>query len=397
MSPAPLVEEAEEEYDFSVLDPANLMKQVVGEQTEIPQQETPDPVGDLLAKQTLETPPAPVTPVEVVEPPAPAGKPEGVNFRQLREARGAAERERDQLKTERDALAAKLADLEPRAAGYETERADLTRQLEEIKAAHTDAQAAVRRLDARRTPEWEEKAQMIRTAAESVKAILDMPAVKEAGVMHDVGTLLNPSARAALNETIRVLQENGHYAEAQELIDSNRAVNAWRGELRRIEDGAAEEAKTWQANREASAMGVVRSVREQIAQANPIHNVRSPEFMALGKEQQDFLLAQHTAAEAAARAVLDHTTKPEALVAQTYRDKLAFNLMNQHAQGQAHQLAAAQKELAEVKARLATYEKAAGGGSGPSGGGGQASPSDDPEEVAKMLDPRNMRGYRGVV
>jgi hypothetical protein len=397
----------EEEYDFTQLDPANLMKGMIEEQVEIPKDPAaaPDPIGDLLARQTAQpADPSSAPAAAPVQTPAPTDtKPEGTNFRELRKAREAAEKEREQFRTERDALAAKLADLEPRAKNYEVERETLTQQLQELTQAHTDAQTQVWRVDARQKPEWQEKATSIKTAAATVQEIMALPAVREAGLNHSVATLLdpNPQSRAALNETIRALNESGHFAEAQDLIDSHRAVNTWRGELRKIEEGAAEEAKAWQTNRETTAMGVVRGVREQIAQANPIHDTRSPEFLALPKEQQEFLVSQHTAAEAAAREVLTRTTRPDMLVADAYRTQLEVLLSRHALQSTSTQLSAAQKELTEIKAKLAAYEKAAGGGVGggsTSGGGGQTPGGmpDDLEELAKMLDPRNMPGYRGL-
>lgn len=399
------------EFDFNALDPANLMMQAVPNGgAAAPAQDPvddPAPAGDaidaLIARQTAQ--PAPVdTPPTADNPPVdspPAArqpeKPEGVNMRKLRELREVAERERDQFKLEREELAAKLAELEPRAKGYETEREQLRQQLEEKEQAHAEAQAMAWRVDARTKPEWQEKAQAIRNAAESVNAILALPAVREAGITHGALTLLDPSARAALNDTIRALNDSGHFAEAQDLIDSHRAVNAWRGELRKIEEGAAVEAQAWQTRQEETAASVVRSVRDGMAQANPIHSSRSPEFLALPKEQQDYLTAQHAAAEEAARASLARLNRPEAVVAETYRTQLQLRLYHQANGGLVSQLTAAQKEVADLKSRLAGYEKAAGGGSPSGGAAPRVSSIDDPAEAAKMLDPRNMPGYRGAV
>lgn len=384
-----------DEFDFATLDPANLLKASVGEQVEIPQPtpaETPaTPVDPLAAAPTPTTPATPT--------PAPTdSKPEGVNMRKLRELREAAEKEREQYKAERDSLAAKLADLEPRAKSYENEKERLERELVEKDELARTAQMAAWRVSARERGDWKEKAEAIRGAAGAVEQILALPELKEAGVQPPVVSLLDPNGRAALNDVIRVLNENGRYAEAQEVIDSHRAVNAWRGELRRIEEQAAEEATAWTTKREEAASGVVRSVREQLAAANPIHDTRSPEFLALPEEQRQFLTGQHAAAEQAAREVLGRVTRPQELVAETYRTQLGLRLFQQANAGLGSQLAAAQKELADVKARLEAYEKAAGGGGGASAGGGRAAAvdPDDPAELARMLDPRNMNGYRGL-
>lgn len=391
----PLVE-ATDEFDFASLDPANLMKQAIGEQVELPTspaEEAPPaaapPPADPLVAALAPTP----TPV----PATPDGKPEGVNMRKLRELREAAEREREQYKAERDALAQKLADLEPRAKSFESEKERLARELEEKEEAFKHVQATAGRAAARERADWKEKADAIRGAAQSVQQILEMPELQEVGIKHSVVSILDPSSRQALNEVIRVLNDNGRYAEAQEVIDSHRAVNAWRGELKRIEDLAAEEATAWQTRREETALGVVRGVREQLAAANPVHDTRSPEFLALPQEQRDFLVSQHAAAEAAAREVLGRVTRPQELVAETYKTQLGLRLFQQANTGLSSQLTAAQKELAEVKARLESYEKAAGGGAGVGGGGGhRAADPDDPAELARMLDPRNLQGYRGV-
>jgi hypothetical protein len=395
-APASSVPAETDEFDFAALDPANLMKQAIGEQVEIPgrreEPSTPVTTPDPTAPTPTSTPTP--TPTSTPEPVRPA---EGVNMRKLRELREAAERERDQYKAEREELARKLADLEPRAKQFETESERLARELEERQTALQEAQAQAWRVSAREKPEWKEKATAIHTAAAEVQKIMEMPEIKEAGLSHSVATLLDPSARSALNDVIRVLNEAGRYAEAQEVIDSHRAVNAWRGELRRIEESAAAEATTWQTKRDEAAGTVVREVRAQLASANPVHDTRSPEFLALPKEQQDFLLAQHAAAEQAAREVLSRTTRPQELVGETYKNQLALRLFQQANTGLGTQLAAAQKEVADLKARLEMYEKAAGGSAVGGGGGAPRTPDfEDPAELAKYLDPKNLQGYNGL-
>ena len=406
-----------EEFDFSQLDPANLIKGHVGEQTVIPQGEaapsTPtaptapaalDPL-DPAALASPTPPAASATPVTPTTPTTPEGRPEGVNMRKLREAREAAEKERDQFRTEREALAAKLADLEPRAKTYEAERETLAKQIEEKDKALAEAQAAAWRVDARTKPEWQEKATAIRSTAEGLQKILELPVLRDAGIGHSVATLLdpNPQARPAINEVIRALNESGHYTEAAEILQANLAVNNLRADIRRIEEGAAKEAEAWLSRSDETAMGVVRGVRESLAAANPIFDPRSPEFLSLAPEQQKVLEDHHVAAAARARAALDMARRPDQLVAEAYKAQLSLGLMQQREQALSAQMAqaqtreqAVQKELADLKARLATYERAAGGATGATGGG-QSAATDDPAEIARMLDPRNMPGYRGVV
>jgi hypothetical protein len=393
---APVASSEPDDFDFATLDPANLLKAAVGEQVEIPQTTPVDGGTTPAAAEGTPAAPTQVTPTTPAEP----SKPEGVNMRKLRELREEAEKRATELAEQNKTLAERLADLEPRAKSFESEKERLEQELRANTEAMQNVQAMAGRAAARERADWREKADAIRAAAKSVEDIASLPELREAGVAHPVVTLLDPAARSALNDVIRVLNENGKYSEAQDLIDNHRAVNAWRGELRRIEDAAAEEATAWQTRREETALGVVRGVREELARANPVHDTRSPEFLALPQEQRDFLAGQHAAAEQAAREVLSRIARPQELVAETYRTQLGLRLFQQANAGMSAQLGAAQKELAEVKARLDAYEKAAGGGgaAASSGGGGQRAGSDpdDPSELARMLDPRNLNGYRGL-
>lgn len=373
------------EFDPLMLDPARLMDpSFKPSATATPDEPTQTPAADAVTPAATQKPDS--TPEAV--------KPEGVNMRKLRELRETAEKEREQFRVERDALAAKVAELEPRAKTYETERETLQRQLEEREKAIAEAQAAAWRSNAREHPEWKKNAEAIRTVAAEVKNIMELPELREAGIGFPVEVVLNPGNREALNQTIKALNESGRFAEAADLMESFRAVNIHRAELRRVESESAAEAETWAKNREGATGGLIRTVRAGLAADNPVHDTKSAEFLAMPKENQEFLMAQHAEAEAVARRL--GAEKPDVVVAEAYKSALALRLTQAALKGWQASGEATQREVAELRAKLAAYEKAAGGGVG---GGGRPSEVnlDDPAEVAKSLDPRNLNGYRGSV
>lgn len=400
------------EFDVASLDPANLAMGFVPassdtdatppDTTDTPTGVTDSPAGDAIdqflasqmAKPKEETPstPSPTTPTT---PDTPA-KPEAVNMRKLRELREAAEKERDQLKTEREELAAKLADLEPRAKNYEAEKAALEARLAETEKAAAEAQAAVWRQNARERPEWRQTAEKIHGAAAQIEEMLKLPALAESGLRVSPAILLDPNARQALNETVRLLNESGHYAEATLLVQQHIEVNKMRGTLREIEQATAAEAEQWTKNAEAAELDVLRRTREELAGSNPVFDVRSSAFTSLPKEQQEFLASQMAAAETAAREMRALAGRPEAILAAGYKTHLALRLAQQSGAGLQAQLASATKELGELKARLAAYEKAAGGGA-PTGATKPGTAPESVEDIASMLDPRNLPGYRGML
>lgn len=369
------------EFDPLALDPRNLV--MPGDPPKEPEPVTPP------APDPAKPEPDPVTPTPTDT------KPEPKNFKELKALRAQAEADRDKYLAERDALAKKVADLEPRTTTFEQREKQLQEELNTLKTKHDEQVAALRRSSARETPEWKEKADAIRTAAKAVDEILGLEAVKEAGLTHSLETLLHPASRNQLNETVKVLQESGHYAEAQDLLEAHRSVNVWRTDLRKIEEAAQEEAKSWQANREGKLSQTFRAVRDHLGRENPLHDTRSAEFLALPKEQQEWLLAQHKEAEVAAQKILDDP--PERLAASAYQNALALRLSQQALRGTSERLKTLEAELADHKQKLAAYEKAAGGGaSGGAGGGSLDSLPDDANELIKALEPRNMPGYKGV-
>jgi septal ring factor EnvC (AmiA/AmiB activator) len=355
--------------------------------------------------------PAPATPAEegedgekkvdpvdsgqkVVDPAKPE-RPEPVNFKALKELRKKAETERDTFKAERDALAAKVADLEPRSSTFESERKALQDELQEKNKTLAEREAALWRSSAKESPQWKEKAEAIRSAARAVDGILELPQIKDAELKHSVETLLNPANRAALNETIRTLHDAGLSVEANDLMEAHRAVNVWRGELRRIEEQQIEDAKAWSENREGLLARTFSAVRAQVAKSGPIHDERSAEFLALAEEDRKLLNGHHETARAvAAKAV---GLRPEELAAQTYVQTLEVRLRAQAQDMMSKRIAVLEKELEEHKGKLSAYERAAGGG-GSVGGSRIAAPGDpaNAEDEAAMLDPRNMAGYKGM-
>lgn len=381
------------DFDPLMLDPARLM-----DPTFMPSDE---PASSPVSRQKEEEKVKPDEPAASTQPQKeqkeePASKNEPVNMRKLRELREAAERERDALKLERDALAAKFSELEPKAKSYEAEREVLQRTLAEKEAAYNEARAAAWRSNAREHPEWKARAEDIYKEAAVVEKLLALPEIKEFGIGYTTATLLDSSSSAAVNETVRVLMENGKPLEAKQLMDAHVNVNNLRSQLRGIEGRLAEEAKVWESDRSKAVAGTFMSVRADLASRNPVHDTRSAEFLALPKEQQEFIQAQHLYAEQKASDMLAVASKPEMLAAEAYKTTLAMRLTMEAQKGLQAQVAMQDKELVELRGKLAAYEAAAGGVPAVGAGtGGGTVDENDPAEIARMLDPRNMKGYKG--
>lgn len=390
-----------DDFDVAALDPANLVMQAMpGARTAAAQsppkdedeeeEKTPPTTENLVTDPnaiTTQSPKNDTTPQNT--------KPESVNVRALRQRK-------EELERQNNELAAKLADLEPRAKGYEAEKARLEQALAEKEQAIAEAQAAVWRQNAHEKPEWKQTAESIYAVGRQVGEILNSPVLREAGLKVTPAIILDPNNRQALNETIRILNENGQYAEASMLMQHHGEVNRMRGELRRIEKVTSEEAEAWRTNADAAEAGVFRTVRESLAASNPIFDSRSPQYQSLPKEQQEFLNQQIMAAEQEARNLRQAASKPEEMLSSAFRSSLSMRLLQQANSGMQVQLQSIARENSELKARIEKYEQAAGGGVAPGvnssnrvNAGNNGFP-DDISELAKMLDPQNLPGYRGI-
>ena len=398
------------DFDPSALDPANLMepgrepklkKEKEGAKEGEKPVEGEKKVGDGEKKAGEEgEEKSPLDPKHLKEP---EKRGDGVNFKQLKELRRQAEEERDKFRAEVEAKnkeLERLSGLEAKAAAYEKEQEALRAQLKERAEREEMLQATVRRTSARETPEWQQAASGIHAMMAEVGKILEIPEVKEAGLPHSALTLLDPNQKPALNDVLRVLQENGRLAEAQDLMEAHRAVNIQRGRLREIEARTVEEAKKWKENRDGLLSNSFREIRENISKVNPSLDPRSPEFLALPKENQEFIVTQYKEAEADAMKIVDAANKPDVLAAGAFHNSLVTRLTSQALKGSQAQIGVLQEEIRGLKEKLSTYEKAAGGGEVTGGsrsaGSGAGVDFEDPEELAKYLDPRNMPGYRGL-
>jgi len=389
------------DFDPTTLDPSNLTEPGK-EPRKKKEPADPEPAPDEGKKEPEVKAPDTLDPKHLKEP---SKRDEPVNFKQLKELRRQAEEERDRFKAEievKNKELEKLAALESKAISYEKEQELLRQQLKEREAREENLQATLRRTSARETPEWQQTASAIHAAVAEVGKILEIPEVKESGLPHSSLTLLDPNQKAALNDVLRVLNENGRMAEAQDLMEAHRSVNVLRGRLREVEARSVEEAKKWSENRDLLLTNSFREVRENISKVNPSLDPRSPEFQALPKENQDFVLSQYKEAEADALKIVDAASKPDVLAAGAFHNSLVTRLTSQALKGSRAEIEILKKEIDELKGKLGSYEKAAGGDiSGgsrapSSGAGGLRGDFEDPDEAAKFLDPRNMPGYGGL-
>jgi hypothetical protein len=388
------------DFDPTTLDPTNLTEpgKEPKKRKEAVEPEPATDEGKENAVKKEEKVPDTLDPKHLKEP---SKREEPVNFKQLKELRRQAEEERDKFKAEVEAKnreLERLASLEAKTVAYEKEQEALRSQLKEREAREEHLQGTVRRISARETPEWQQTAGAIHAALAEVGKMLELPEVKEAGLPHSSLTLLDPNQKSALNDVLRVLTENGRLSEAQDLMEAHRTVNVFRGRLREIEARTVEEAKKWSENRDLLLTNSFREVKENISKVNPSLDPRSPEFQALPKENQDFVLSQYKEAEADALKIVEAANKPDVLAAGAFHNSLVTRLTSQALKGSQAQIEVLKKQIAELQGKLGSYEKAAGGDIS----GGSRAPAttggdfENPDDLAKFLDPRNMAGYGGL-
>jgi hypothetical protein len=282
-------------------------------------------------------------------------KPEPLNFANLRKAREAAERERDQLREERDSLLqrAQEADL------TKAEKAQLAQDLEAARKELSEKTEAITRVSARETPEYKQVYNLYQEGWKQLNEIVASDAIKESGVNVSAAALLQNN-REAINGTIRALQESGDYASANDLQQTLSSMNVWKADLQKIEQSSVSKAQEWQKNRDGQILQSVSKAQMELAQEVPYMDFRSSAFLALPEAQQQVIKQVHEEATQGVRQVLQSANDFGQLSNLAYRNSVIVRAQALELEGLKQDLPAKEAEISRLQKELAAYQKAAG-------------------------------------
>jgi hypothetical protein len=309
---------------------------------------------DLAPEPTPDAPPTPEAQNKGIGSPEKA-KPEPLNFANLRKAREAAERERDQLREERDSLLqrAQEADL------TKAEKAQLAQDLEAARKELSEKTEAITRVSARETPEYKQVYNLYQEGWKQLNEIVASDAIKESGVNVSAAALLQNN-REAINGTIRALQESGDYASANDLQQTLSAMNVWKADLQKIEQSSISKAQEWQKNRDGQILQSVSKAQMELAQEVPYMDFRSSAFLALPEAQQQVIKQVHEEATQGVRQVLQSANDFGQLSNLAYRNSVIVRAQALELEGLKQDLPAKEAEISRLQKELAAYQKAAG-------------------------------------
>jgi hypothetical protein len=309
---------------------------------------------DLAPEPTPEAPPTPEAQNKGIGSPEKT-KAEPLNFANLRKAREAAERERDQLREERDSLLqrAQEADL------TKAEKAQLAQDLDAARKELSEKTEAITRVSARETPEYKQVYNLYQEGWKQLNEIVASDAIKESGVNVSAAALLQNN-REAINGTIRALQESGDYASANDLQQTLSAMNVWKADLQKIEQSSISKAQEWQKNRDGQILQSVSKAQMELAQEVPYMDFRSSAFLALPEAQQQVIKQVHEEATQGVRQVLQSANDFGQLSNLAYRNSVIVRAQALELEGLKQDLPAKEAEISRLQKELAAYQKAAG-------------------------------------
>jgi len=341
----------QEDLSFNFLDDVSdesLVAQISSAKTGM------DIPSDLAPEPTPEAPPTPEAQNKGIGSPEKA-KPEPLNFANLRKAREAAEKERDQLREERDSLLqrAQEADL------TKAEKAQLAQDLEAARKELSEKTEAITRVIARETPEYKQVYNLYQEGWKQLNEIVASDAIKESGVNVSAAALLQNN-REAINGTIRALQESGDYASANDLQQTLSAMNVWKADLQKIEQSSISKAQEWQKNRDGQILQSVSKAQMELAQEVPYMDFRSSAFLALPEAQQQVIKQVHEEATQGVRQVLQSANDFNQLSNLAYRNSVIVRAQALELEGLKQDLPAKEAEISRLQKELAAYQKAAG-------------------------------------
>jgi hypothetical protein len=309
---------------------------------------------DLAPEPTPDAPPTPEAQNKGIGSPEKT-KAEPLNFANLRKAREAAERERDQLREERDSLLqrAQEADL------TKAEKAQLAQDLDAARKELSEKTEAITRVSARETPEYKQVYNLYQEGWKQLNEIVASDAIKESGVNVSAAALLQNN-REAINGTIRALQESGDYASANDLQQTLSAMNVWKADLQKIEQSSVSKAQEWQKNRDGQILQSVSKAQMELAQEVPYMDFRSSAFLALPEAQQQVIKQVHEEATQGVRQVLQSANDFNQLSNLAYRNSVIVRAQALELEGLKQDLPAKEAEISRLQKELAAYQKAAG-------------------------------------
>jgi len=308
------------------------------------------------AQNLLQTDEAP-TPEPTPEPTQeqPKGKPEPVNFANLRKAREAAEKERDSLREERDALLSKANEADLTRA----EKEKLAQDLDQARRELEEKSLAVERINARETPEYKSTMNLYQTGWKKLNEIVASEALRDAGLVINPQLLLQ-NDKDAINQTMRALHESGNYAETQELASTLQAMNVWRVDLQSIEQKALEKAEQWRNNRDSQFAQTLEKAQEELSRDVPYMNFKSAAFISLPDDQKEVIRSVHNEASTGVKRVLDSVNNPEVLTSMAYRSAVVLQAQAMELTQLKQALPAREAEIAKLQKELSAYKRAAG-------------------------------------
>jgi hypothetical protein len=341
----------QEDLSFNFLDDVSdesLVAQISSAKTGM------DIPSDLAPEPTPEAPPTPEAQNKGIGSPEKT-KAEPLNFANLRKAREAAERERDQLREERDSLLqrAQEADL------TKAEKAQLAQDLDAARKELSEKTEAITRVSARETPEYKQVYNLYQESWKQLNEIVASDAIKESGVNVSAAALLQNN-REAINGTIRALQESGDYASANDLQQTLSAMNVWKADLQKIEQSSISKAQEWQKNRDGQILQSVSKAQMELAQEVPYMDFRSSAFLALPEAQQQVIKQVHEEATQGVRQVLQSANDFGQLSNLAYRNSVIVRAQALELEGLKQDLPAKEAEISRLQKELAAYQKAAG-------------------------------------
>jgi hypothetical protein len=309
---------------------------------------------DLAPEPTPDAPPTPEAQNKGIGSPEKT-KAEPLNFANLRKARESAERERDQLREERDSLLqrAQEADL------TKAEKAQLAQDLDAARKELSEKTEAITRVSARETPEYKQVYNLYQEGWKQLNEIVASDAIKESGVNVSAAALLQNN-REAINGTIRALQESGDYASANDLQQTLSAMNVWKADLQKIEQSSVSKAQEWQKNRDGQILQSVSKAQMELAQEVPYMDFRSSAFLALPEAQQQVIKQVHEEATQGVRQVLQSANDFNQLSNLAYRNSVIVRAQALELEGLKQDLPAKEAEISRLQKELAAYQKAAG-------------------------------------